>query len=172
MGIALETYNRQDFEQQLEPLSPNQRGGRAYAGLSPFGLPQGVEARIGDDDTCMFVFSYPDQEPPSWRPVAVAGSPWLEVRLGQESKRILALTIHDASKHLSEGTTSFDSRLAFEWCRNSPERVVNSCTRNANVVAAILERLPQTFRERLVEEIGLARNRHRQWWIHRLFRKR
>ena len=124
----------------------------ATARLGPLHVPHSVAVSYSEPNTCLFRFIYPNSEAPEprFRSTRING---LTVQLAKNTKKVLALRYSDAAAALQNGAPPFDPTESASWCSELTWDRRFVCSRNAELIAAIIAAMPEELRLRLVNEI-------------------
>lgn len=120
----------------------------AYAGLSPFDVPESIDFQIDPSDSFTVRFHYANEEPPEGPPRPI-GADGVELQLGKNSKKILAVYFPHARNKLTNGL-SFDMHGIFEVALELPLNTARACERNAALVNEILKATPYAWRRKIL----------------------
>lgn len=151
--LVYEDYETDRFDQAEYPVVGTRVAARTIAGISPFTVPDGVQAEVNENGDCRFVFSYPDSEQPAKKLWKWLDDTDVEVRIGAHSQRIMQLYVKNAAVRLAAGPLRLDARAAWSWCREAPSRIRNSAVRNTEVVAQIMATVPDSLRLAILQAI-------------------
>lgn len=150
-------YNEDEAEELVEesietiPSASDNPTHVAYAGLSPFDIPEGIEAEVAAPGKCTFRFIYPNSEPGEDNLRLASRDKTMFVRLGQNSGKVLEVIALDAAAALRDHKLRLDLSFVQEWQSQLPWNAYHTCRRNTMLVDKLLEAIPSSFRDQLLK---------------------
>jgi hypothetical protein len=125
--------------------------------LGPHHVPNSVTVEITSGNEVLLQFRYPNEEDPErdWR---IPRGQALHFHLGKHSRKILEIKLENALEYLVNARIGFDPKVSIEWCQDlRPDRRF-VCTRNAEVVSAILRQIPENIHSEILRVLRQAGN--------------